>query len=128
MSLVSSLFLVFVAAALLLYYVVPKNFRFWVIVAASLAFAGFLGFYTLVFVLISAVLCYIGGLLAGPGRGNGARNAAAAITVIINIALLCAVKYYNVIGLAADRLNQLFGAVDGANSFFLFAVPVGMSF
>ena len=128
MSLVSSLFLVFVAAVVLLYYVLPKSIRLWVVTAASLAFAAFLGFYTLVFVIVSAVLCYIGGLLAGPGRSNGARNAAAAITVIINIALLCAVKYYNVIGLAADRLNQLFGAVDGANSFFLFAVPVGMSF
>ena len=63
MSLVSSLFLFFVAAALLLYYVVPKSFRFWVILAASLAFSAFLGFYTLLFVLVSAVLCYVGGLL-----------------------------------------------------------------
>ena len=62
MSLVSSLFLVFVAAALLLYYVLPKSFRFWVILAASLAFSAFLGFYTLLFVLVSAVLCYVGGM------------------------------------------------------------------
>ena len=128
MSLVSALFLVFVAAVLLLYYVVPKSFRIWVVMLASLVFAGFLGFYTLVFVLISAVLCYIGGLLSGAGRSNGARNAATIITVVINIALLCAVKYYNVIGLASERLDLLFGAVDGANSFFKYAVPVGMSF
>lgn len=128
MSLVSSLFLVFVAAVLLLYYVLPKSLRLWVILAASLAFAGFLGFYTLVFVIVSAVFCYIGGLLAGPGKSNGARNAATAVTVIINIALLCAVKYYNVIGLAAERLNLLFGATDTTNTFFLYAVPVGMSF
>ena len=80
MSLVSSLFLVFVAAVVLLYYVLPKSIRLWVVTAASLAFAAFLGFYTLVFVIVSAVLCYIGGLLAGPGRSNGARNAAAAST------------------------------------------------
>ena len=86
MSLVYSLFLFFVAAVVLLYYVLPKSIRLWVVTAASLAFAAFLGFYTLVFVIVSAVLCYIGGLLAGPGRGNGARNAAAAITVIINTA------------------------------------------
>ena len=128
MSLVSALFLVFVAAVVLLYYVVPKNFRIWVILLASLAFAGFLGFYTLVFVLVSAILCYIGGLLSGTGRSNGARNAATIITVVINIALLCAVKYYNVIGFASERLDLLFGAVDGANSFFKYAVPVGMSF
>ena len=112
MSLVSSLFLVFVAAVLLLYYVLPKSLRLWVVLAASLAFAGFLGFYTLVFVIVSAVLCYVGGLLAGPSRSNAARNAAAAVTVIINIALLCAVKYYNVIGLAAERLNLIFGGYD----------------
>ena len=128
MSLVSAIFLVFVAAVLLLYYVVPKSIRFWVILAASLAFAAFLGFYTLLFVIVSAVLCYVGGLLAGPSKSNGARNAAAAVTVIINIALLCAVKYYNVLGLAAERLNLFFGATEQANTFFLYAVPVGMSF
>ena len=128
MSLVSSLFLVFVAAALLLYYVVPKKFRIWIVLAASLAFAAFLGFYTLLFVIISAMLCYIGGLLSGPSKKNGVRNASAAITIVINIALLCAVKYYNVLGLAAERLNLLFGATDKTNTFFLFAVPVGMSF
>ena len=128
MSLVSSLFLVFVAAVLLLYYVLPKSCRFWVILAASLAFSAFLGFYTLLFVLVSAVLCYIGGLLAGPSKSNALRNAATVITVVINIALLCAVKYYNVIGLVAERLNLMFGAVNGANTFFAYAVPVGMSF
>jgi len=128
MSLVSSLFLVFVAAVLLLYYVLPRSLRLWVIVAASLAFAGFLGFYTLLFVLVSAVLCYAGGLLAGPSKSTALRNASTVITVVINIALLCAVKYYNVLGLAAERLNLLFGATDTSNTFFLYAVPVGMSF
>ena len=128
MSLVSSLFLVFVAAVLLLYYVLPRSLRLWVVLAASLAFAGFLGFYTLLFVLVSAVLCYIGGLLAGPSKSNAARNAGAAVTIIINIALLCCIKYYNVLGFAAERLNLLFGATDNTNTFFLYAVPVGMSF
>ena len=132
MSLVSALFLVFVAAVLLLYYVVPKSFRFWVVLAASIAFAAFLGFYTLLFVIVSAVLCYIGGFLAGPSkngkRGNAARTAATVITVVINIALLCAVKYYNVLGLVSERLNLLFGASEQANTFFLYAIPVGMSF
>ena len=128
MSLVSSLFLAFVAAVVLLYYILPRSCRFWVILAASLAFSAFLGFYTLLFVLISAVLCYIGGLLAGPSKSNAIRNAAAIITVVINIGLLCAVKYYNVLGFAAERLNLLFGASEQANTFFLYAVPVGMSF
>ena len=128
MSLVSSLFLVFVAAVLLLYYILPKQCRLGVVIAASLAFAGFLGFYTLLFVLVSAVLCYFGGLLSGPAKSNAFRNAAAAVTVVINIALLCAVKYYNVLGFAAERLNLLFGATDTTNTFFLYAVPVGMSF
>ena len=128
MSLVSSLFLVFVAAVLLLYYVLPKSLRLWVVIAASLAFAGFLGFYTLLFVLVSAVLCYVGGLLSGPSKSNSLRNAATIITVVINIALLCCIKYYNVLGLAAERLNLLFGATENTNTFFLYAVPVGMSF
>lgn len=128
MSLVSAAFLAFVAAALLLYYVLPKSIRLWVVLAASLAFAGFLGFYTLIFVLVSAVLCYVGGLLAGPSRKTAVRNVFTVITVVINLALLCAVKYYNVIGLASERLNLLFGATDKTNTFFLYAVPVGMSF
>ena len=128
MSLVSSLFLVFVAAVLLLYYIVPKSIRLWVVIAASLAFAAFLGFYTLLFVLISAILCYVGGLLAGPSKSNAFRNVFTVLTVVINIALLCAVKYYNVLGFAAERLNLLFGATESSNTFFLYAVPVGMSF
>lgn len=128
MSLVSSLFLVFVAAVLLLYYIVPRSIRLWVVIAASLAFAAFLGFYTLLFVLISAVLCYVGGLLAGPSKSNAFRNVFTVITVVINIALLCAVKYYNVLGFVAERLNLLFGASETSNTFFLYAVPVGMSF
>ena len=128
MSLVSALFLVFVAAVLLLYYVLPKSIRLWVVVAASLAFAAFLGFYTLLFVLVSAVLCYVGGRLAGPSKSNALRNVATVVTVVINIALLCFIKYYNVLGFAAERLNLLFGATQTHNSFFLYAVPVGMSF
>ena len=128
MSLVSALFLAFVAAVLLLYYVLPKSVRLWVVLAASLAFAGFLGFYTLLFVLVSGVLCYVGGLLAGPSKSNVLRNVATVVTVVINIALLCCIKYYNVLGLAAERLNLLFGATETSNTFFLYAVPVGMSF
>ncbi len=127
MSLVSFNFLVFVVAVFAVYYICPVKFRKYVLIPANIAFCCFAGIYTLAFVLLSVITTFIGGLLAGKkGSKTAVRNTWAAVTIILNFGLLCAVKFYGVMDLAADKLNTLLGASSG--SWLAFAVPLGMSF
>ncbi len=106
MSLVSAAFLAFVAITAIIYYLVPGGARRWILLIASLAFCASCGFYSLVFVLLEAVTTFIGGLLCGPDKKKGLRNASAIITVILNLGILCAVRYYGVIGMFEESLNR----------------------
>ena len=127
MSLVSFNFLLFVLAVFILYYLCPVKFRKYVLIPANIAFCCFAGIYTLAFVMVSVITTFIGGYLAGKKEWkNGARNTVAAITIIFNFALLCAVKFYGVMDLVSERLNALLGA--SSESWLAFAVPLGMSF
>ena len=128
MSLVSAAFLAFVAFTALIYYLTPGNARRWILLLASLAFCASCGFYSLVFVLFATVTTFIGGLLSGPSKSKGLRNAACIITVVLNLGILCAVRYYGVIGIFAENLNKVFGASESTRTFMLYAVPVGMAF
>lgn len=126
MSLVSFNFLLFVLITAIVYYLVPKKIKNWVILVASIAFACFASIYTLVFVLISAITTFVGGMLSSKGKTNAAKNTAAIITIVFNLALLCAIKFYGVMNFIAEDLNTVFKATDG--SILAFAVPLGMSF
>lgn len=127
MTLVSFKFLVFILAVLIVYYICPLKARKYVLIPANIAFCCFAGVYTLAFVLLSVITTFVGGLLAGRKESsNGARNAVAAVTIIFNFGLFCAVKFYGVMDLVKDNLNQLLGA--SADSWLAFAVPLGMSF
>ena len=127
MTLVSFKFLVFILAVLIVYYICPVKVRKYVLIPANITFCCFAGVYTLAFVLLSVITTFAGGLLAGgKGTSNGAKNAVAAVTIIFNFGLLCAVKFYGVMDLVKDNLNQLLGA--SADSWLAFAVPLGMSF
>ena len=128
MSLVSAAFLAFVALTALIYYLVPGGARRWILLIASLAFCASCGFYSLVFVLLEAVTTFIGGLLCGPDKKKGLRNASAVITVILNLGILCAVRYYGVIGMFEESLNQVLAASPATQTFMTYVLPVGMAF
>ena len=128
MSLVSAAFLAFVAITALIYYLVPGGARRWILLVASLAFCASCGFYSLVFVLLAAVTTYIGGLLAGPSKSKGLRNVAAVITVVLNLGILCSVRYYGVIGMFAESLDKVLAVSAGTRSFMHYVLPVGMAF
>lgn len=128
MSLVSAAFIAFVAITALIYYLVPGGARRWVLLIASLAFCASCGFYSLVFVLLEAVTTFIGGLLCGPDKKKGLRNASAIITVILNLGILCAVRYYGVIGMFEESLNQVLAASPATKTFMTYVLPVGMAF
>ena len=128
MSLVSAAFLVFVAFTAIVYYLTPGGARRWILLLASLAFCASCGFYSLAFVLLAAVTTFIGGLLSGHSKSRGLRNAACVITVVLNLGILCSVRYYGLIGHFADNLNKVFGASENTRTFMLYVLPVGMAF
>ena len=128
MSLVSAAYLAFVLAATIIYYLLPGKARRWFLLVASIAFCCFCGFYTLFFVLLAALTTFAGGLLAGRQVKTWQRNLACVITVVFNLAIMCAVKFYGVMDLIAADLNAFFGASEGVREFMLYLVPVGMSF
>ena len=128
MSLVSAAFIAFVAITALIYYLVPGGARRWVLLAASLVFCASCGFYSLIFVLLAAVTTYVGGLLCGPSKSNGLRNASAVITVVLNLGILCAVRFYGLIGMFAESLNKVLAVSPSMSSFMTYVLPVGMAF
>lgn len=128
MSLVSAAFLGFILLATLVYYVIPgKTRQVWLLIL-SIAFCCAGGFYTLVFVLVSAVTTFTGGALSAKKTKPALRNVFCAVAVIFNLALLIAVKFYGVMDLIADKLNAFLASGTQTGTFMLFVVPVGMSF
>ena len=126
MSLVSFEFLLFILAVGIVYYILPQKAKWPLLLVASLAFAAAAGIYTLGFLLISAVTTFIGGHIAGKGKSRAGKTAGAVIAIVLNIGLLCAVKYYNLLEPLKENLNNILHASDG--SILAFAVPLGMSF
>lgn len=127
MNLVSFIFLLFIIAVFAVYYICPVKIRQYVLIPANIIFCCFAGVYTLAFVLLSIITTYAGGLLAGRKDARPAeKNTAAAAVILINLGLLCAVKFYGVMGTVEEHLNALLGASSG--SWLAFAVPLGMSF
>ncbi|MBO4580270.1 MAG: MBOAT family protein [Clostridiales bacterium] len=126
MSLVSAVFLGFVAVVALIYYLLPNKAKPYVLLAGSVAFLAVAGAWTLGFVLFTAITTFFAGKIAA-GKGEGrSKTVAAVIAIVINIALMCAVKYYGVLDLITTDINNVTKAADG--SFLAVAVPLGMSF
>ena len=121
MSLVSFDFLIFILAAAIVYYILPQKAKWVLLLIASLVFAACAGVYTLGFLLISAVTTFIGGRIAGKGKSKAGRTAGAIVTIVLNIGLLCAVKYYNLLEPLKENLNNILHASDG--SILAFACP-----
>ena len=108
MSLVSNLFLLFVAASVLVYYIVPHKFQWLVLLcfsyiyylAGGVRYVGFLLFSTLVTWLIALAV----EKTEAKGSHKGARNLLV-LGLLLNFGMLGVVKYTN---FAIENLNALF--------------------
>lgn len=118
MSFTSGSFLYFFGALLLCYYLVPKRFRWMLLLAGSLLFYGLAGDHYLPFMLFTALSVYLGGLLLGRlhdrqrtesreekrdkeqrkllnKKWNRKRNRIFIPVLLLNLGLLGALKYTN---------------------------------
>ena len=108
MSLVSNLFLLFVAASVLVYYIVPHKFQWLVLLcfsyiyylAGGVRYVGFLLFSTLITWLIALAV----EKTEAKGSHKGARNLLV-LGLLLNFGMLGVVKYTN---FAIENLNALF--------------------
>ena len=125
MSLTSNTFLLFVAAAVLVYYLVPKNIRWIVLLVFSYIYYLAGGLKIAGFLLYSTVVTYTAGILVERAASKGNKKAAKAAMIagiLLNFGMLGAVKYTNFI---IENLNAVFhGNLRSLN----LLLPLGISF
>ena len=126
------------AAALLVYYIVPKRYKWIVLLSFSLAFYVIISRYLVVFVLTTSLSVYLAARFFIKDEAEDAdevlkikrkkKNKAAIVLVVtFNLLLLGFLKYYNFLG---DTFNSIISAT-GAKFRFPFlklALPLGISF
>ncbi|MEG0805306.1 MAG: MBOAT family O-acyltransferase, partial [Lachnospiraceae bacterium] len=115
----------FLPAVLLLYFICPKKFRNFILLAFSLLFYAWGEPIYVCIMLFSTVFDYVNGLLIGKFRENENEKAAKAVliaSVVINLGILCFFKYTDFF---ITNVNTLTGS--GLNLLGI-ALPIGISF
>ena len=108
MSLVSNLFILFVAASLLVFYLVPHRFQWIVLLAFSYIYYIAGGPRYVVFILFSTIVTWLLALLIEKTEGNGNHKGAKRLLIlglILNFGMLGVVKYTN---FTIENINALF--------------------
>ena len=108
MSLVSNLFLLFVAASVLVYYIVPHKWQWLVLLVFSYIYYVAGGPRFVVFILFSTIVTWIAALMIEKMEAQENHKTARNILIlglILNFGMLGAVKYTN---FAIENLNALF--------------------
>ena len=125
MSLVSNLFILFVAASVLIYYLVPRRFQWIVLLAFSYIYYIAGGPRYGVFILFSTIVTWLLALLIEKTEGNGNHKGAKKLLIfglILNFGMLGVVKYTN---FTIENINALFHLhLRGIELLF----PLGISF
>lgn len=133
MSFVSFRFLLFFPLVTFLYFVIPQKFRWIWLLAASYYFFMSWDAYAVLFLFLSTVITWLGGILiakAGKrsdGRADFLKKAVLAVSLAANIGILCTFKYLDFFGELGSWLCAAFGVQAAAPRFGL-AAPVGISF
>ena len=146
MNIVSLFYLAFVAAVALVYFIAPRRFRWVILLGASLVIYLYCGRRMIVWLLLTSLSIYVGGLLidrrqrryleqldANPGLDKDGRRALkkkcerdkrfwAALVAAVNIAIWVAFKF-------TDLFIEAFNRSFSANlSLVHLALPLGISF
>ena len=126
MSLVSNTFLLFTAAAVILYYLVPSKVKWIVLLAASYLYYLAGGARYLFFILYSTIVTYAFAILIEKRKENGAPEKQmkwlVAAGLICNLGMLGVVKYTTFF---VDNINSLLGVHLPALKILF---PLGISF
>ena len=120
----ASFLIFFLPCLLVLYFLVPRRCRYLrnlILLAFSLAFYACGGPKFLLLMLLSIVINYVGGLLAGPAHRAGTRRLGMTLAVVLGLALLGWFKYAGFFG---EMLHALLPVVPVPQV----TLPIGISF
>lgn len=124
MNFLSLSFYLFIPIFLIMYYIVPKKYRYIVICIGSYTFYGYSNFKMLVVLIGVTIISYIGGLAINRKHSKGML----AIFVILEIAVLGVFKYLD---FAIDSYNLIISKFMPNNTLIYeksIVLPVGLSF
>lgn len=122
MSIVSIEFILFLAVALLLYFIVPKKLQCGTLLVINLAFYAFFGLPAMLCLAICVLSVYFGALGIQKAAGAKQKKLLLVGVLVLNIGYLLYVKYA---GLTANLLNTALHREDIA---FRVIVPLGIAF
>lgn len=124
MSLVSNLFIIFVAGAVLLYYLLPKKMRWWGLLLTSYIYYLAAGTKYFPFLLFSTIITYLCGLAIEHGVNQDKKKAKRYLIIglILNFGMLGVIKYTNFI---LENINLAFHLELPGMQILL---PLGISF
>ena len=120
----ASFLIFFLPCLLVLYFLVPRRCRYLrnlILLAFSLAFYACGGPKFLLLMLLSIVINYVGGLLAGPAHRAGTRRLGMTLAVVLGLALLGWFKYAGFFG---EMLHALLPVIPVPQV----TLPIGISF
>lgn len=124
-------FLTFLLAVCVLYWLLPRRPRIWMLVAASITFYGFWSFAFVPLLMASVVVDYCAGLYMA-GRPDGWRRTAVMVAAVTaNLSLLVFFKYAFFFAEQVDGLARLLGMDVAPGTFslgFHIILPWGISF
>ena len=125
MSLVSNVFILFVLSSVLMYYMVPKKIRWWILLVSSYCYYLASGVQYLFFIIFSTIVTYISAIAIDKADVNEEKKIKKRLLVIgllLNFGSLGVVKYTNFI---IENINAICRMdIPGMN----LLLPLGISF
>lgn len=120
-------FLIFFPIVVLIYFIIPRKFKYIWLLAASYYFYMSWDAKYVVLLLFSTVVTYLSGILLGKASKPGQKKLVVAVSFIANISVLGFFKYFDFI---LHNLNKILAAahIRLIDNPFSFLLPVGISF
>lgn len=131
MGITSFYFLCFFAILLVVYYCIPRKLQWGFLLLGSVTYCLLAGQGALIlYPLVSVGACYVGTrlLAVAPVEEERKRRSILAVTILVNIGILFALKYVNFFINTVDGMAALFGGPDRLIAGVDFLVPLGVSF
>ena len=129
MGITSFYFLCFFAVMLILYYSIPRKFQWGFLLLCSVAYCLLAGQGALLlYPIFSVAACDMGTRQLSRTQEQKKRRGILLVTILVNIAILFALKYVNFLINTANGAAHLFGASEDPFSTVHFLVPLGISF
>lgn len=131
MGITSFYFLCFFAVLLTVYYCIPRKLQWGLLLLGSAAYCLLAGQGILIlYPLVSVGASYLGtkALARAPQEAEKKRRGILAVTILVNIGILFALKYVNFFINTVDGVVHLLGGLDELIAGVDFLVPLGVSF